>query len=139
MRRQNVSAYTEVRAPRWGAEENSVTYAKRIPKYVHGARGNAALLHRVLRVRLRWWTCGPNGNYLVRLQSPRLLAECVCGMTFRISDTSAKVCESPKTDAVLCGRCHGRGRNFPRNHEHEVPMSLAKIRLGCVASSEVSA
>jgi len=137
MRREKVSAYTEVRAPRWGAEEHAVTYAKRIPKYVHGGK-NAALLHRVLKVRMRWWGYGPWGAYLVRLQSPILIAECVCGMSFRIENTSAKVCESPKPDAVLCGRCHGRGRNFPRDSEHEVPMSLAKVRLGCVASGEVS-
>lgn len=139
MRRENVAAYTEIRAPRWGKEESERTLAKRIPSYIHGTSRNCSLLHKVIRVEMRWWECGPGGEYLVRLQSPRLFAHCACGMYFRMDNTSSKVCESPKPDAVLCGMCHGQGRNFPHGKEHKIPQRLAKVRLGCVASGEVQA
>jgi len=135
MRRRRVSEaiyYPEIRAERWGKEEREFTLVKKHPKYIFSSSRNAALIHRIREVRLRWWTYGPGGHYLLRLQTPRMFAECYCGMSFRLHDTSAQVCEIPAPDAVLCAMCHGQGRNFPRGRKHEVSMSLAKIRKGCL-------
>jgi hypothetical protein len=54
----------------------------------------------------------------------------------RLSDTSGRTCAIPKPDAVLCAACQGKGRNFPRGKEHDVPMNLAKLRLGCVEEAK---
>lgn len=129
--RETTAAYP-ITAPRWGKEERERTYAKRVPKYVFGTSGNCSLVHKVLRVQMRWWEVGLNGQYLVRLQSPRMIAECGCGAFFHISSTKAKTCEVPKQDAVICGRCLGNGPSFPRGKQHDVPMRLAKVRLGCM-------
>ncbi len=135
---RHTAAYTEIIAPRWGKEESEYTLAKRTPKYIYGASGNSCLIHKVREVRLRWWTCGPNGSYLVRLQNPRMLAECMCGMSFRIEPGASVACELPKPDAVLCGRCHGEGTNFPQGREHKVPKRLARVRLGCIAKGSAA-
>ena len=126
-----ISAYTEIRAPRWGKEEKEYQIAKKHPKYVFGVGGNNALVHKIRCVRLRWWTVGPSGHYLVRLQSPRMFAECICGATKFIDSPRAKVCEMPAPDAVLCGRCMGTGTNFPRGREHDIPIREARVRLWC--------
>jgi hypothetical protein len=130
--RAQLAAYTEIRAPRWGKEERE--YQIVVPKkaYVYGTGRNNCLIHRISHIKLRWWTPGPEGGYLVRLQSPIMAAVCICGRYIRLSDASGKMCELPKPDAVLCGMCHGKGRNFPHNQKHEVPASLAKIRIGCI-------
>lgn len=130
--REQLAAY-DVVVPRWGPEENEVFYAKRTPKYVFGTGRGSALVHRVIRVEIRWWEHTYHGN--VRRQSPKLTAVCGCGAFFRISSTKARTCEIPKPDAVLCKACDGHGRNFPRGKEHEVPKPLAKVRLGCIEAA----
>ncbi|HEX3985790.1 MAG TPA: hypothetical protein VHX13_04190 [Acidobacteriaceae bacterium] len=128
----HIAAYPEIIAPRWGAEEREYqTVAPKQP-WVHGTGKNNALIHRIRVVRLRWWTCGRGGKYLIRLQSPRMMAVTNCGQWITIDSTRGKVCNLPKADAVICAACMGKGRNFPRHEKHEVPLALAKVRLGCV-------
>ena len=129
--RKSIATYPEIRAPRWGKEESEYELAKKHPEYVFGVGANNALVHKIRCVRLRWWTTSPSGAYLVRLQSPQMFAECICGATKSIDSPKAKVCELPAPNAVLCARCMGTGRNFPRNKPHDVPLREAKVRLGC--------
>lgn len=75
---------------------------------------------------------------MVRLQSPRMLAITNCQQWVSIDGTKGKTCALPRPDAVLCARCHGEGTNFPHGRTHKVPMSLAKIRLGCVVTGEAA-
>ena len=125
-------AYPKITAPRWGPEEREYqTVAPKKP-YVHGTGKNNALIHTIRCVRLRWWACGPAGRYLVRLNTPRMTAVTNCGAWISIDSAEGKMCALPKPDAVLCAACNGRGRNFPRHEKHEVPLALAKVRLGCV-------
>lgn len=127
------SAYEKITAPRWGKEEREYSIAKKHPKYVFSSGKNASLIHKVREVKLRWWACGGRGEYLMRLQTPRMFAISMCGASFRLSDTSSSTCAIPAPEAVLCAMCHGEGRNFPRGKEHKVPMTLAKVRLGCIS------
>jgi hypothetical protein len=131
--REQVATYS-VTAPRGGPEERERDYAKKFPPYVYSTNRNAALVHRVLRVSLRWWDY--QMHCMVRRQSPVMIAECACGAFFRISTTKAKTCVIPKPDAVRCGRCEGKGPSFPRRRIPEVPQSLAKVRLGCIQEAQ---
>lgn len=128
-------AYEGITAPRWGPEEREYQTVKARKPYVHGTGKNNALIHKIRCVRLRWWTCGSNGHYLVRLNTPRMLAVTNCGQWISIDSAQGKMCELPKPDAVMCAACAGKGRNFPRREKHEVPLTLAKIRLGCMESA----
>jgi len=131
MRREHIAAYTEIRAPRWGKEESeSQIVASKVP-YVFGIGANNAVIHTIKHIRLRWWTTSAGGAYLVRLQSPRMIAETNCGTWRHIDGPRTKTCELPAPNAVMCAMCNGKGRNFPRKQQHEVPLALAKIRLGC--------
>ena len=127
-----IAVFPEVRAPRWGKEESEYTLAKKHVPYVFSTSTGAALIHKINYVRLRWWTCGPGGKYLVRLATPRMGAVANCGAFFFLNSARAKMCITPRPDAVLCAMCHGKGRNFPRGGQHEVPRELAKIRKGCI-------
>lgn len=128
------TAYTEITAPRWGKEEREYTIVKSHIPYVYATSRNACLIHKIDHVRLQWWACGPRGAYLVRLQSPRMIAVTNCQQWMSLDGTKAKACALPRPDAVLCKRCHGEGTNFPHGRSHEVPKALAKIKLGCIAS-----
>lgn len=129
---KHVAAYMEITAPRWGKEEREYQTVPARKPYVYGTGHNNAVMHKIRNLRLRWWTCGPRGEYLVRLQSPHILAVTNCGQWISIGGTKGKTCAMPKPDAVLCAACHGKGRNFPRGHKHDVRLKLAKVRLGCV-------
>lgn len=129
--REQISAYPEIRAPRWGVEESEFQIVKPKAPYVFGIGRNNAVIHTIRHIRLRWWTTGPSGAYLMRLQSPRMLAETKCGVWRNIGTATAKTCELPNSDAVMCAACNRKGRNFPRGQKHEVSLALAKIRLGC--------
>ena len=132
---RHTAAYLDIKAPRWGPEERAYqTVAPRKP-YVYGTARNNALIHVIRCVRLRWWDTGPRGAYLVRLQSPRMMAITNCGQWISIDSAKGKMCELPKPDAVVCKSCLGKGRNFPRGEKHEVPLALAKVKLGCVEVS----
>jgi hypothetical protein len=127
-----IEAYLEIIAPRWGKEEREYQTVPPRKPYVCGTGKNNALMHKIKNVRLRWWGLGPRGEYLVRLQSPRMLAVTMCERWIPLHNTKGKICELPKEDTVLCAKCHGKGTNFPRGTKHEVPLPLAKVRLGCV-------
>lgn len=124
--------YPEITAPRWGIEEQEVQIVSPRKPYVYGTGKNSALVHKINYIRLRWWTYGPRGEYLIRLQSPRMAAVTNCGQWISIDSTRGKLCSIPKPDAVFCACCHGQGRNFPRNKQHVISLELAKVRLGCI-------
>jgi hypothetical protein len=112
-----------------------VTEAKRFPKYVHGRVGFAALLHKIVAVKLTWYDFGDDGNFLVRINKPHMYAECACGAHFSLDGKRGASCELPAPDAVLCGRCEGIGPIRPKNRQVEgrPTKKEAKVRLGCVA------
>jgi hypothetical protein len=111
-----------------------VTQAKRFPPYVYGTRGNACLIHKVLRVELHWWRCRDT-NSLVRCNPPWMFAYTVCGQRFRIDDSKwGATCAIPKPDAVLCGRCHGEGPVFGKHSKQLITKREAKQKLGCIAN-----
>lgn len=132
---RHTAVYPEITAPRWGKEEREVQIVPARKPYVYGTNSNNALMHRVKHLRLRWWTYGPHGDYLIRLQSPRVTAVTLCGRYIPIDGTRGKTCELPRADAVLCGMCTGKGTNFPRGKKHAVPMQEAKVKLGCVEAA----
>lgn len=122
--------YDGVTAPRWGKEENEYQIVAPRKPYVYGTNSNNALVHAVAYMKLRWWE--HDYHCMRRLQSPRIFAYTKCGRSIRLHDTSGKACEVPKPDAVMCAACQGKGRNFPRGKAHEVPLEIAKVKLGCV-------
>jgi hypothetical protein len=126
------ACYDGVTAPRWGKEEREYQIVRPKKAYVYGTGGGNCLVHRINYVKLCWWTTSPTGAHLVRLENPRMIAECFCGRTLFLDSTKAKMCEIPKPDAVLCAACHGEGRNFPKGKPHKVSRELAKIRIGCI-------
>jgi len=128
--------YQGVTAPRWGKEEREWIDAKSHPPYVYSTSRNACLVHKIVRVKLRWWKC--TWDCMVRLQHPRMIAESACGMNFFIDSTKAKTCAVPRPDAVLCGRCHGEGPSFPKWRKPKISRDLAKVRLGCVSEGEAA-
>ena len=116
-------------------DESKIGYtedAKKFPAYAYGKIGSSSLIHKVSRVKLRWYELN-SATTMQRRINPEMLAETVCGRHIFLDPAHGRMCEIPKPDAVLCGRCHGQGVNFPRGKEHAVPMKLAKIRLGCIA------
>jgi hypothetical protein len=132
---RHIAAYTEITAPRFGTEEREYSIAKHHPPYVYGTGRNNCLIHKINYVKLRWWTHGPRGDYLVRLQSPHIFAVANCGAWFALDGTKAKSCTLPRPDAVLCAKCHGEGTNFPHGRPHKVSRGLARVRLGCIAEA----
>lgn len=122
------------------------TVAKRHPAFVYGRR-MGMLLHTVARMELQWWTLGDSGNYWVRRTSPKVYYTTKCGMFFFGSDPDslgkkppkALVCELPKPDAVLCGRCQGKGPTFAKGTQPRPggpTRKEARARIGCVAVGE---
>ena len=120
------------------------TTVKRHPKYVYGTR-MGKLLHEIAQVTLCWWQLGGHGEYFFRVQSPRVWFETKCGYHFFGSDpqntfissrkSRATVCEIPKPDAVLCGRCRGEGPVFGKHAKvgrGGVTYKQARERIGCV-------
>jgi hypothetical protein len=144
--RRQLAAYSEIIPGRpdldWYKSGRStprpgVTVAKRHPPYVHGKIGMAQLLHKVMRLELRWYEVGPDGHHMRRLHSPSMMATTVCGHVFYIG-TRAQTCEMPKPDTVMCGRCHGTGPNFGKHGINNVSRQEAKVRLGCVPTGELA-
>jgi hypothetical protein len=114
-----------------------ITYAKKFPPYVYSANGTGCLIHKVQHVQINWWT--RDWNYLIRLDTPVMIAQTICGMHKRIEPGRMRsaLCALPKPEAVLCGKCHGQPANFPRkNPESKAQRRIAKRNLGCIALSE---
>lgn len=106
-----IATYNEIRAPRWGKEEKDYQIVAPKKAYVYGTGRNNCLVHKINYIKLRWWTYGPGGHYLVRLESPLMSAETFCGRYIRLSDTSGKMCELPNPDAVPSAPCSCRTRD----------------------------
>lgn len=140
--REQISAYPEIIPGRpdldWYRSDQTtpqpgVTYAKKHPPYVHGKIGMAQLLHRISYVELHWYeSCY---DHMRRLRSPRIIANTVCGTSFRIG-TKAQTCELPAPQTVLCGRCHGEKPNWGRHGSHIVSRRDARLKLGCIVKGE---
>lgn len=115
-----------------------VTRAKRHAKYVY-SNLNGLLLHKIAHVQLRWYDAG--GDHLIRRETPHASITTICGQTFfggktrRGGKVRATMCELPKPDAVLCGRCHGEGPVFGKDSTPGVTKQEAKTRLGCVVQA----
>lgn len=117
--------------PDWGC-----TFAKKFKPYVHSVSSNATLIHKVDRVRIRWYA--GNYSYMQRLSVPSITAETVCGMSKLISSPHigknrmrAKMCEVPDPNAVLCGVCHGELPTFSRKRKVRIKKRWAKDHLNC--------
>jgi len=124
------------------------TKAKRHAKYVYSRRFGI-LLHEVREAELSWWKLGNGGKYWVRRQSPRITYLTKCGTYFFGPDPEAEtprgrksralVCELPKADAVLCGRCRGEGPVFGKGMQRKdggPTRQEARARLGCAVAVE---
>lgn len=120
-----------------------VTFAKRFPPYVFSTMGGASLVHKVARVRLRWYEVGPTMHTLRRMKVPQATAECVCGQYLYLNVASirphrrnrAKLCEVPAPGALLCGRCHGEVATFGPDGagtKAGITRRIANQRLGCM-------
>ena len=111
-----------------------VTRAKRHPKYVYG-NVFGCLVHEIAYVEFRWYDCGAGGSCLIRRDHPWITITTNCGQVFFYRSQNGKpkstMCEIPNTDAILCGRCQGKGPVFPKSGKWDVTKSEAKIRLGC--------
>ena len=104
------------------------------PTYVFGLSKACMLVHKVARVTAHWYSA--HYDRLYRHQSPKLVAETVCGKIFFIQLPGEKIpratfCDLPKEDAVPCGRCHGQPATFGKHGTPSVSKEMAKIRLGC--------
>jgi hypothetical protein len=113
-----------------------VTVAKRHAKYVY-SNLNGLLLHKVNKVELHWYDA--RMDHLVRRDVPHVSITTVCGqMFFGSSSRGGKalrrstMCELPKPDAVLCGRCHGETPPFGKDGKPPCTKGEAKVRLGCI-------
>lgn len=112
-----------------------VTEAKRYPPYVFSIRGASALVHKVSRVQLRWWKVAGHGEKMVKLTRPIMIADCVCGMFFRLEGSKSRTCHIPNPDALLCGRCHGEIATFGKHGagtKAGITRHVAHVKLGCV-------
>lgn len=122
-----------------------VTLAKRFAPYAYARGPNAALVHRVVRVELRWYDVGPCGHTLVRRATPKATAVLACGPVLYLATGAtgpearkrrALLCALPAPGAVLCGRCHGEPASFgPYGSATRTGLSkrAAGARLGCLA------
>lgn len=119
------------------------TMAKKHPKYVYGRR-LGMLLHEIACMEFQWWQLGDNGSYWVRMKNPRIHFTTKCGTFFFGPDPESRyakqrapkaaVCELPKPDAVLCGRCRGEGPVFAKGCKAKPggpTRQEARARLGC--------
>lgn len=116
--------------PDFGNHRFGEVEASRFPPCVYSTR-NGALMHRVIRVSVRWWR--PDYDRLVRLRRPRMTAHTACGMMFFLTPDRAMTCEIPAADAVRCGRCHGAGATFPRTAPQTAARRHAHAKLACHA------
>jgi hypothetical protein len=125
--------------PDFGNWDFGVTHAKRFPKYVYSqAKSNGCLIHKIADVELRWWEA--HFDYMVRLDTPKVIAHTVCGMakfiTHGLRKGNALTCAVPKPDAVLCGKCHGETCSFPRKDPaSKQKRKEAKLKLGCIVGA----
>jgi len=111
-----------------------VTRAKRHPKYVY-SNIFGCLVHEITYVEFRWYNVGSGGSSLVRRAHPRISITTNCGQVFFYWSQNGRpkstMCELPNPDAVLCGRCQGKGPVFGKRGSGDVTKSAAKVRLGC--------
>jgi hypothetical protein len=123
--------------PDFKDESFGKTEAKKHLPYVHSTSHNACLIHKVSRVVIRWYS--GHYDYMKRLESPSMYAECVCGQTVFLNNgrRSGKMCETPDPNAVLCGRCHGELPTFSKRRKMRIKKQWAKDHLGCKGVVEV--
>lgn len=111
-----------------------VTRALKHPTYVFG-NGAGLLVHKILYVELQWYDVGPPGDHLVRRNDPKISIHTCCGQVFFYGERRGKqpstMCEMPRPEAILCGRCHGEGPIFGKGKEWRVSKKDAKNALGC--------
>lgn len=121
--------------PDFADRDFGVTEAKTFPPYIFSVRGLSCLVHKVLYVRLHWYRCGGQGEYLVRMKKPVMIATTVCQASWRLEPTSSRTCHIPSPDALLCGRCHGEPATFGyrgKSRQRGLTRQEAHVKLGCV-------
>lgn len=129
--------YREAAEPRWSQYETpcgdrGTTVLKRHPEFVHGRKYMSCLIHRVARVEARWYTCHlSSGQRLDRLVSPILIAETICGMSFRVGE-GGTLCEIPAGESIHCGKCNGQVATFGKHSTKAVSRRTARKKLGCI-------
>lgn len=129
MKHPVASSYPSI--PRDDRLLSDVQIAKKFPPYVYSTMG--ALIHRVEGVTMRWYEL-ISMDRMVRLDRPLLYYRCFCGMN--VYGWRAGVCMIPDPNAVLCGRCHGRGATIKgRWKGGSVTFREAKLRRGCIATA----
>lgn len=116
------------------------TEIEKHPKYIYSSSMNGMLIHKVSYVEAHWYEVADGGEKLLRLESPKLIGVSVCGQHFFIHLPRAKrnqkfraaMCEIPKPDAVMCGRCHGEVATFGKRGNPPCSKEMARIRKGCL-------
>lgn len=111
------------------------TEAKKFPPYVYSTDGTGCLVHKIARVELYWYRVGGVGDYLVRLNEPRMTAYTVCGAMRYLTPRASRTCVVPDPDAILCGRCHGDVATFGKYGpalKAGITRREAHTKLGCV-------
>jgi hypothetical protein len=121
--------------PDFSIRDFGVTIAKRHPPYVYSPIG--ALIHKVALVRMHWYDA--KGDYLERLQHPKLIIVTICHQHFfpkKHGKPWAVMCELPRPNACLCGPCHGQLPTWGRDSNPTVTRDEARRLLGCVDERE---
>ncbi len=122
--------------PDFGNHGFGVTLAKTFPPYVFSVGANAGLVHKIVRVEIRWWVPGGHhGECLVKLQRPRMIAQLACGDFRFLQGSRSRTCLLPDPEALLCGRCHGEPATFGKHGEaikKGISRQQANVKLGCV-------
>lgn len=120
--------------PDFANPEFGITRAKKHAPYVFSIRGLSCLVHKVAYVEIRWFNYGPGGHTLIRTDTPKMIANTVCGYHFFLEAKRSRTCQIPDPAAVLCGRCHGEVATFGKDgpaQQAGISKQAAHIALGC--------
>jgi hypothetical protein len=115
-----------------------ITRAKKHLPYVYSTDVNGCLIHKVRYVELIWYEVETRDS-LRRLDNPRIRITTKCGQTFFVGyrrRNTPIMCELPKVDAVLCGRCEGKAATFRKGKSSISERFAAHQKLGCLVEVE---
>ncbi len=137
-----MTTYIEGR-PDFANHDFGHTEIKKFPPFVYSLSLNGMLVHKVSHVTASWYEA--QYDRMLRLDTPKLVATTVCGYFFFIhlprdkKTFKASLCEIPKPDAVLCGRCHGEPASFGKHGKASCSKRVARVRLGCLVRGRSAA
>lgn len=110
-----------------------VTRAKKHLPYVYSTDANGCLIHKVRFVELRWYEVETRDS-LRRLDNPSISITTKCNQIFFVRNRNRNtpvMCELPKSDAILCGRCEGKAATFRKDKSSFSERIAAHKKLGC--------